>query len=83
MKFIDEATIEVIAGKGGNGSASMRREKFIPKGGPDGGDGGRGGSIWAIADRNVNTLIDYRFARKHLLFFIDSAPVVQGRANRF
>lgn len=66
MKFIDEATIEVIAGKGGNGSASMRREKFIPKGGPDGGDGGRGGSIWAIADRNVNTLIDYRFARKHL-----------------
>jgi GTP-binding protein len=44
----------------------MRREKFIPKGGPDGGDGGRGGSIWAIADRNVNTLIDYRFARKHL-----------------
>ena len=65
MKFIDEATIEVAAGKGGDGSASFRREKFIPKGGPDGGDGGRGGSIWAIADRNINTLIDYRYARRH------------------
>ncbi len=66
MKFIDEATIEVTAGKGGNGSASMRREKFIPKGGPDGGDGGRGGSVWGVADRNINTLIDFRFARKHI-----------------
>jgi len=65
MKFIDEAKIEVIAGDGGNGSASFRREKFIPKGGPDGGDGGRGGSIYAIADRNISTLIDYRFARIH------------------
>ncbi|MGE5160898.1 MAG: Obg family GTPase CgtA [Betaproteobacteria bacterium] len=65
MKFIDEATIEVAAGKGGDGSASFRREKFIPKGGPDGGDGGRGGSVWAIADRNINTLIDYRYARRH------------------
>src|SRR3546814_11724930 len=63
MKFVDEATIEVIAGKGGNGAASFRREKFIPKGGPDGGDGGRGGSIFAVADRNINTLIDYRFFR--------------------
>jgi GTP-binding protein len=63
MKFIDEATIEVIAGKGGNGSGSFRREKFIPKGGPDGGDGGRGGSIHAEADRNLNTLIDYRYSR--------------------
>lgn len=63
MKFIDEATIEVIAGKGGNGSASMRREKFIEKGGPDGGDGGNGGSIFAEADRNLNTLIDYRYSR--------------------
>ncbi|HRH82374.1 MAG TPA: GTPase ObgE [Thiobacillaceae bacterium] len=63
MKFIDEATIEVIAGKGGNGSASFRREKFIPMGGPDGGDGGRGGSIWAVADRNLNTLIDFRYTR--------------------
>ncbi|RCS57534.1 GTPase ObgE [Parvibium lacunae] len=66
MKFIDEARIEVIAGNGGNGVASFRREKFMPKGGPDGGDGGRGGSVLAIADRNINTLVDYRFARKHL-----------------
>jgi 4-amino-4-deoxy-L-arabinose transferase-like glycosyltransferase len=65
LKFIDEATIEVHAGDGGNGSASFRREKYIPRGGPDGGDGGRGGSIYAIADRNINTLIDYRFARIH------------------
>ena len=65
MKFIDEAKIEVHAGKGGDGSASFRREKYIPKGGPDGGDGGRGGSVWAVADRNINTLVDYRFARIH------------------
>ena len=65
MKFIDEAKIEVHAGKGGDGSASFRREKYVPRGGPDGGDGGRGGSVWARADRNVNTLIDYRFARIH------------------
>lgn len=65
MKFVDEARIEVVAGKGGNGSASFRREKFIPKGGPDGGDGGRGGSIFAVADRNINTLIDFRYARLH------------------
>jgi GTP-binding protein len=66
MKFIDEAKIEVIAGDGGNGSASFRREKFVPFGGPDGGDGGRGGSVVVIADRNINTLIDYRYARKHV-----------------
>jgi len=65
MKFIDEANIQVHAGKGGDGSGSFRREKYIPKGGPDGGDGGRGGSIWAVADRNINTLVDYRFARIH------------------
>ena len=63
MKFIDEARIEVAAGDGGNGSASFRREKFVPRGGPDGGDGGRGGSIWAEADNNLNTLVDYRFKR--------------------
>ncbi|MEO8133445.1 MAG: Obg family GTPase CgtA [Betaproteobacteria bacterium] len=65
MKFIDEAIIEVLAGDGGNGSASFRREKYVPRGGPDGGDGGRGGSIHAIANRNINTLVDYRFARIH------------------
>lgn len=65
MKFIDEARIEVHAGKGGDGVASFRREKFVPRGGPDGGDGGRGGSIHAVADRNINTLIDYRYARIH------------------
>src|SRR5947207_15406148 len=65
MKFIDEAFIDVIAGDGGNGVASFRREKYVPRGGPDGGDGGRGGSVYAIADRNINTLIDYRYARIH------------------
>jgi GTPase len=63
MKFIDEATISVLAGKGGDGSASFRREKFIPKGGPDGGDGGHGGTIYAVADRNLNTLIEFRYTR--------------------
>jgi len=63
MKFFDEARIEVIAGNGGDGSASFRREKYVPRGGPDGGDGGRGGSIYALADANLNTLIDYRYTR--------------------
>ena len=66
MKFIDEAKIYVKAGDGGNGAATFRREKYIPMGGPNGGDGGRGGSIYAVADRNINTLVDYRYTRKFI-----------------
>jgi GTP-binding protein len=63
MKFIDEATIKIFAGDGGNGVATFRREKYEPMGGPSGGDGGRGGSIVIEADRNINTLVDYRYTR--------------------
>ncbi|MBL39577.1 MAG: GTPase ObgE [Xanthomonadales bacterium] len=63
MKFVDEARIEVRAGRGGHGSASFRREKYIPRGGPDGGDGGDGGSVWLEADAGLNTLVDFRHAR--------------------
>lgn len=65
MKFIDEAKIEVVAGRGGNGVASFRREKFVPRGGPDGGDGGRGGSVFAVADENINTLVEFRFVKRY------------------
>lgn len=65
MKFVDEATISVEAGKGGNGCLSFRREKYIPKGGPDGGDGGDGGSVILEADDAINTLIDYRYQRHY------------------
>lgn len=66
MKFVDEVTIEVKAGDGGNGSASFRREKFIPFGGPDGGDGGRGGDVILEADAGLNTLADFRHARRFI-----------------
>ena len=65
MKFVDEATIRVEAGKGGNGCLSFRREKYIAKGGPDGGDGGNGGSVYLVADEALNTLVDYRFQPRH------------------
>lgn len=63
MKFVDEAAILAAAGDGGNGCVSFRREKYIPRGGPDGGDGGDGGDVWLLADENLNTLIDYRFEK--------------------
>jgi len=65
MKFVDEALVTVVAGKGGNGSASFRREKFIPFGGPDGGDGGRGGSVYLEGCSGLNTLVDFRHVRKY------------------
>ena len=65
MKFVDEAEIRVEAGDGGNGCIGFRREKYIPKGGPDGGDGGDGGSVYLIATDNINTLVDFRFHSVH------------------
>src|SRR5436853_4765259 len=65
MQFIDEAKIRVEAGKGGNGVISWRREKYVPKGGPDGGNGGHGGSVYFIADPQLATLLDFRYKRKH------------------
>ncbi len=65
MKFVDEATIDISAGDGGNGCVSFRHEKYKEFGGPNGGDGGRGGHVWAVADPALNTLVDYRFSRRH------------------
>jgi GTPase len=65
MKFVDEATIKVEAGDGGNGCVSFRREKYIPRGGPDGGDGGDGGSVYLQGDSGLNTLVDFRHLRHH------------------
>ncbi len=76
MKFVDEATIRVHGGNGGHGALSFRREKFIERGGPDGGDGGHGGSVFLVADASINTLVDFRVARK---FRADSG---QGGAGR-
>ncbi len=63
MKFIDEAIIEVCAGKGGDGCLSFRREKFVPRGGPDGGDGGRGGDVVLVSDGGINSLAQFRYKR--------------------
>ena len=65
MKFVDEAEITVQAGNGGHGALSFRREKYIPRGGPDGGDGGRGGSVYMVATEGLNTLADFRFVRHY------------------
>ena len=65
MKFVDEAYIDIAAGDGGNGCVSFRHEKYKEFGGPDGGDGGRGGHVFAIADPSLNTLVDYRYSRRH------------------
>ena len=76
MKFVDEATIEVTAGKGGNGCVSFRREKYVPRGGPDGGDGGDGGSVFLEGDVALNTMIDYRYTRR---FRADNGEAGRGR----
>ncbi len=76
MKFVDEATVRVLAGNGGHGCLSFRREKYVAKGGPDGGDGGHGGSVWLVADSSLNTLADFRVARKF------KAESGQGGAGR-
>jgi len=76
MKFVDEATITVEAGKGGNGCLSFRREKYVPRGGPDGGDGGDGGSVYMEADAGLNTLVDFRYTRQY------KAQTGQGGSGR-
>ena len=65
MKFVDEAFIDIAAGDGGNGCVSFRHEKYKEFGGPNGGDGGRGGHVYAVADVALNTLVDFRFSRRH------------------
>lgn len=79
MKFVDEATITVAAGKGGDGCLSFRREKYIPRGGPDGGDGGDGGSVWLEVDEGLNTLVDFRFKRR---FNAGNGQPGEGRERR-
>lgn len=76
MKFVDEATMRVQAGNGGAGALSFRREKYIPRGGPDGGDGGRGGDVVLVADKSINTLVDFRVRRK---FRADNGQPGAGR----
>ncbi|WP_076792985.1 GTPase ObgE [Chlorobium sp. KB01] len=66
MKFVDSASIVIAAGDGGNGCVSFRREKFVPKGGPDGGDGGRGGHVWLRTNRQLTTLLDFKYKKKYI-----------------
>ena len=75
-KFIDEAQISISSGKGGAGCVSFRREKFIPRGGPDGGDGGRGGDVIAVVDPGLGTLLDFRYQRRH---FAENGRPGEGR----
>ena len=63
--FVDRAKIEIVSGKGGNGAVSFRKEPFVPEGGPDGGDGGKGGDIIIKADKNLRTLMDFKYKRKY------------------
>jgi GTP-binding protein len=76
MKFVDEAEIKVAAGKGGNGIVSFRREKYVPRGGPDGGDGGKGGDIIVVADNSLNTLVNFRYQR---VFQAENGSAGEGR----
>ena len=79
MNFIDEALLEVRAGNGGSGCLSFRREKYIPRGGPDGGDGGKGGSVIIKVDQGMNTLIDYQNKK---VFAAKTAPLVRVEIGR-
>ena len=75
--FIDEVIVTVKAGNGGDGSAAFRREKFVQFGGPDGGDGGKGGDVIFIADSNINTLIDFKFKKLFFIKLINGRPICQ------
>lgn len=76
MQFVDRAKIVIKSGDGGDGAASFHREKYVARGGPDGGDGGRGGNVVFFADPNMNTLLDFRFSR-----FFRATPGEKGRAS--
>ena len=76
MKFVDEATIEIVAGDGGNGAASFRHEKYKEFGGPNGGDGGRGGHVYAVADTNLNTLVDMAIENEHPILIQSDGKMV-------